>query len=186
MLARAPRLVLSCAMTEDTALSASPRPEIGTVTLWELFRALREGWRDFTRAPMYGLFFSAFYVLCGAGLIYWGAGTFTWTLVLALGFPIFAPFAAVGLYEVSAGQAAAMDRRFAGHHLLVLELLCPHVLRDVLGQYAADQYHHLVGNVPDTARHDADRISTSGGRPRGLVYLFHHCGFDAAASGPRD
>lgn len=93
--------MLSYVMAETTTPAASPRPEIGTVTFWELIRALREGWRDFTRAPMYGLFFSAFYVLCGAGLIFWGAGTFTWTLVLALGFPIFAPFAAVGLYEVS-------------------------------------------------------------------------------------
>lgn len=81
--------------------AASPLPDIGRVTFWELLRALREGWRDFTRAPLYGLFFSAFYVLCGAGLSYWGAGTFTWTLVLALGFPLVAPFAAVGLYEVS-------------------------------------------------------------------------------------
>jgi uncharacterized membrane protein len=88
-------------MNETNQPAASPRPEIGVVTFWELIRALREGWRDFTRAPMYGLFFSAFYVLCGAGLTVWGAGTFTWTLVLALGFPIIAPFAAVGLYEVS-------------------------------------------------------------------------------------
>lgn len=93
--------MVSLDMSNSTAPTASPRPEIGTVTLWELFRALREGWRDFLRAPVYGVFFSAFYVLCGAGLTFWGAGTFTWTLVLALGFPIFAPFAAVGLYEVS-------------------------------------------------------------------------------------
>lgn len=64
-------------------------------------RALREGWRDFTRAPLYGLFFSAFYVICGAGLYLLGADTFVWTLALALGFPLLAPFAAVGLYEVS-------------------------------------------------------------------------------------
>lgn len=90
-------------------IPASPRPEIGTVTVWELLRALREGWRDFTRAPVYGLFFSAFYVICGAGLYLLGAGTFVWTLAFALGFPLVAPFAAVGLYEVSrrleAGEA---------------------------------------------------------------------------------
>ena len=101
MLARAREPVQSYVMTETNTPAASPRPEIGTVTFWELIRALREGWRDFTRAPLYGILFSAFYVLCGAGLSYWGAGTFTWTLMLALGFPIVAPFAAVGLYEVS-------------------------------------------------------------------------------------
>jgi len=85
----------------DTPAAASPRPEIGTVTFWEILRALREGWRDFTRAPVYGLFFSAFYVIFGAGLYLLGADTFVWTLALALGFPLVAPFAAVGLYEVS-------------------------------------------------------------------------------------
>ena len=92
-------------MTETHQPAASPRSEIGVVTFWELIRALREGWRDFTRAPMYGIFFSAFYVLCGAGLTYWGAGTFTWTLMLALGFPIVAPFAAVGLYDAKVLRA---------------------------------------------------------------------------------
>ncbi|MEL6518045.1 MAG: DUF2189 domain-containing protein, partial [Pseudomonadota bacterium] len=36
-----------------------------------------------------------------AVLILIDAGTFVWTLVLSLGFPLVAPFAAVGLYEVS-------------------------------------------------------------------------------------
>ncbi|PTX55552.1 putative membrane protein [Litoreibacter ponti] len=83
----------------DTA--PSKLPTIGTVTVWELLRALREGARDFARAPAFGLFFSAFYALCGAILVYLGAGTFTWTLMMSLGFPLVAPFAAVGLYEVS-------------------------------------------------------------------------------------
>jgi uncharacterized membrane protein len=50
---------------------------------------------------MFGVFFSAFYVAIGLGLTILGASTFVWTLVLALGFPLVAPFAAVGLYEVS-------------------------------------------------------------------------------------
>lgn len=77
------------------------RPVIGTVTVNELISVLQAGWYDFRRAPVFGLLFSAFYVICGFVLVYLGADTFTWTLVLSLGFPLVAPFAAVGLYEVS-------------------------------------------------------------------------------------
>ena len=34
-------------------------------------------------------------------LVWLGAGTVSWTLTISLGFPLVAPFAAVGLYEVS-------------------------------------------------------------------------------------
>ncbi|MEM9851746.1 MAG: DUF2189 domain-containing protein, partial [Pseudomonadota bacterium] len=88
-------------MTDTPPLKASPIPEIGTVTLHEILSALKAGVNDFRRAPAYGLFFSMFYVLVGAFLILVDAGTFVWTLVLSLGFPLVAPFAAVGLYEVS-------------------------------------------------------------------------------------
>lgn len=88
-------------MNETPPLEASPIPEIGALTLHEIWSALRAGLHDFRRAPAYGLFFSAFYVLVGAVLILIDAGTFVWTLVLSLGFPLVAPFAAVGLYEVS-------------------------------------------------------------------------------------
>jgi uncharacterized membrane protein len=85
----------------DIHAEPSPLPEIGRVTVPELLAALRAGARDFGRAPMFGVFFSAFYVAIGLGLTILGASTFVWTLVLALGFPLVAPFAAVGLYEVS-------------------------------------------------------------------------------------
>ena len=85
----------------DIPAEPSPLPEIGHVTVAELFAALRAGARDFRAAPAYGVFFSTFYVAVGLGLTVIGAGTFVWTLVLALGFPLVAPFAAVGLYEVS-------------------------------------------------------------------------------------
>lgn len=84
-----------------TAPPASPRPQIATLTLNDLAAALWLGWRDFKRAPAFGLFFSAFYVLVGIALIAAGAGALVWTVVLSSGFPLFAPFAAVGLYEVS-------------------------------------------------------------------------------------
>lgn len=88
--------------TETTVAPPPSRlPEIGEVTLAELYAALGAGWRDFRRAPLFGLFFAGVYVVAGWALVALGAGTLTWTIVLALGFPLIAPFAAVGLYEVS-------------------------------------------------------------------------------------
>lgn len=85
----------------DTHKAASPLPEIGTVTLYELWLCLKAGLYDFRTAPAFGLFFSAVYVLGGFFMVWLGAGTVTWTLAVSLGFPLAAPFAAVGLYEVS-------------------------------------------------------------------------------------
>lgn len=80
---------------------ASPKPEIGRLSLYELWASLKAGLWDFRQAPLFGLTFSAVYVIGGALLWWIGAGTFLWTLALACGFPLIAPFAAVGLYEVS-------------------------------------------------------------------------------------
>ena len=88
-------------MTEEQAPAASPLPEIGRVTLGELWICLKEGFVDFLLAPQYGLAFSAVYVVVGFLLVWLGAGTVSWTLTISLGFPLVAPFAAVGLYEVS-------------------------------------------------------------------------------------
>lgn len=85
----------------DPRIEASSPPEIGTVTFAELKSAIHLGARDFARAPMFGIFFSSLYVAGGLLLVLSGAGTFAWTLMLSLGFPLIAPFAAVGLYEVS-------------------------------------------------------------------------------------
>ncbi|MBC7143902.1 MAG: DUF2189 domain-containing protein [Thioclava marina] len=64
---------------------------------------LREGWRDFLRAPAFGLMFSGFYVL--GGIVLWmvfsARGEEWWLIPFALGFPLLAPFAAIGLYEIS-------------------------------------------------------------------------------------
>jgi uncharacterized membrane protein len=89
-------------MKDDRSLpEASPLPLIGSISLYELIVALKAGVQDFRRAPQFGLFFSAVYVVGGFLMIWLGAGEFTWTLVVSLGFPLAAPFAAVGLYEVS-------------------------------------------------------------------------------------
>lgn len=80
---------------------ASPLPEIGRVTLAEVMVSLQCGWRDFRRAPLFGLFFGGVYAAVGLLLTALGAAGWVWTLALSLGFPLVAPFAAVGLYEVS-------------------------------------------------------------------------------------
>ena len=84
----------------DTA-APSPKPRVSKLTLHEIWTSLKYGLWDFRRAPGYGLFFAAFYAILGNVLTLIGAGTFLWTLALALGFPLVAPFAAVGFYEVS-------------------------------------------------------------------------------------
>ncbi len=88
-------------MPADESAPPSVLPQTATVTLRDLAASLRAGWHDFRRAPAYGLFFSFVYAVAGLFLVRLGAGTATWTLAVSLGFPLVAPFAAVGLYETS-------------------------------------------------------------------------------------
>ncbi|MDM7458422.1 MAG: DUF2189 domain-containing protein [Paracoccus sp. (in: a-proteobacteria)] len=78
-------------------------PEPVRIGLADLRSALASGWRDFRRAPAFGLLFSAFYVLGGLVLaaVALAIGQDWWLIPFILGFPLIAPFAAVGLYEVS-------------------------------------------------------------------------------------
>lgn len=71
--------------------------------LSDLGKAVRAGWRDFAAAPLFGLFFAAIYVAAGIALyvVVWQQGHYTWLIPAMAAFPIVAPFAAVGLYEVS-------------------------------------------------------------------------------------
>lgn len=83
------------------AASILPEPEV--IGLSMIRHALGAGWRDFLRAPAFGLFFSAFYVAGGLVLaaVATAFGQEWWLIPFVLGFPLIAPFAAVGLYEVS-------------------------------------------------------------------------------------
>lgn len=76
-------------------------PQVGRITPTDLLASLKAGLSDFRAAPLYGLVFSAFYVIAGFALVRLGAGAMAWVLTVSLGFPLVAPFAAVGLYEVS-------------------------------------------------------------------------------------
>ena len=82
---------------------ASKVPEIRAMEMSDISFALWAGWRDFRRKPMMGLFFSLIYVV-GGWLIYtflFVTEQIWWALPITAGFPLLAPFLAVGLYEVS-------------------------------------------------------------------------------------
>lgn len=80
------------------------------LTMGDLGRVLAAGLRDFFAAPLYGLFFAAIYVGFGLLLYYtlFSLGQVAWVMPVAAGFPLFAPFAAVGMYEVSRRREAGL------------------------------------------------------------------------------
>ncbi len=98
-------------MTDTSFAEASAPPVLNRIGFGDVMAALRGGLRDFRRAPLYGLGFSALFVL--GGILIWAElaieGREIWVIPMALGFPILAPFLAVGMYEVSrrleAGEA---------------------------------------------------------------------------------
>lgn len=78
-----------------------PKAQRQRLSFDDLRAALRAGIADYRYAPGFGVPFAGFYVLGGLFLIFISGG-FVWqTVILALGFPLFAPFAAIALYEVS-------------------------------------------------------------------------------------
>ncbi|QJQ31391.1 DUF2189 domain-containing protein [Sphingomonas lacunae] len=84
--------------------SGLPRLAIAQDLGWADIRmALARGWRDFAAHPLFGLFFGGIYVLGGLLLLYGlsNVGRGWWLIPIIAGFPLFAPFSAVGLYEVS-------------------------------------------------------------------------------------
>jgi uncharacterized membrane protein len=78
--------------------------------------ALIAGWRDFAAYPIYGLFFAAFYVLGGLGIVYGlsSIGQGWWLIPIMAGFPLLAPFTAVGLYEVSRRREGGLPIGWGG------------------------------------------------------------------------
>jgi len=73
------------------------------IRLRDLRAALAAGWNDFRAFPAFGLLFASIYVVAGLFLSFElvPRGAIVWLLLAAAGFPLLAPFVAVGLYEVS-------------------------------------------------------------------------------------
>ncbi|WP_071674944.1 DUF2189 domain-containing protein [Nioella nitratireducens] len=89
--------------TSQALPAASKVPEIRDMQMGDIAYALRCGWRDFRQKPMMGLFFSHIYVIGGWAMyvFFFVTGQIWWALPFTVGFPLMAPFLAVGLYEVS-------------------------------------------------------------------------------------
>lgn len=96
---------------QNAAISAPPPPPpqvAGDLAWGDLTAALAAGWRDFLAMPRFGLFFGGVYVIVGLA-IGWATitgGNLTWLIPAIAGFPLVAPFVAVGLYEASRRRAA--------------------------------------------------------------------------------
>ena len=71
---------------------------------------LGKGWTDFRTQPVFGLFFAAIYVFAGLAIYFalYVRGEIAWLVPAAAGFPLLAPFVAVGLYEVSRRREAGL------------------------------------------------------------------------------
>mgnify|MGYP005990464297 CR=1 FL=1 len=100
--------------SSDIMSGGTEVPHVRQLTLADITAALRAGAHDFRRAPQFGLFFSAVYVIGGFVMLWVSAGHVTWVLATSLGFPLLAPFAAAGLYEVSRRMEAVQDLKWSG------------------------------------------------------------------------
>lgn len=109
--------------SEDSAVT--PRPpavKIRRIAFADLRAALREGWGDFLKAPLIGLFFGGIYAAGGIAIflllnVYhepW------WIIPIAVGFPLIGPFVAVGLYVTSRRLSAGEKLDFGAILMVIL------------------------------------------------------------------
>ena len=91
-------------------VAASVAQVADDLTIADLGRALKAGLADFLARPLFGLFFASIYVAAGlflfVALMRWGEPM--WFVPAVAGFPLIAPFTAVGLYEVSRRREAGL------------------------------------------------------------------------------
>lgn len=86
-------------------------PMIRTITIAELFDALRRGLADFWEKPSHYVMLVLIYPIVGIVLTVWMNGYYTWPLLYPLvgGFALIGPFAAIGLYEISRRREQGLD-----------------------------------------------------------------------------
>lgn len=90
-------------LEQGSVMSANPPQVASDLAVADLRAALAAGWQDFAATPRFGLFFGGVYVITGLA-IGWTTitgGNLTWLIPAIAGFPLIAPFVAVGLYEAS-------------------------------------------------------------------------------------
>ncbi|WP_421703774.1 DUF2189 domain-containing protein [Aliiroseovarius sp.] len=88
---------------DDLTPPPSVMPEVNTVTAGDITASLKAGLSDFLARPLmsgfFGLFYAVFGILLVWSLVWLGK---IWMIIPAIvGFPLVAPFAAAGLYEMS-------------------------------------------------------------------------------------
>jgi len=96
-----PSAIIASEVSEGAKVSSIPVVrELRRNDLWD---ALVLGWRDFWRAPQYGLFFGLLYAAGGWTVLLLAtvSGYYFLAYPLAAGFALVAPFVCAGLYEVS-------------------------------------------------------------------------------------
>jgi uncharacterized membrane protein len=95
-------------LDHDSAMPPAPPKVADDLAFADLGKALAAGWRDFLAMPQFGMFFGGVYVLAGLAMG-WAAivaSEPTWLIPAMAGFPLVAPFVAVGLYEASRRREA--------------------------------------------------------------------------------
>ena len=103
-------------MSDASLIAPSAPPAIGKMTFSDIGEILSAGWRDFRRAPLHGLFFASFFVIGGI-LIFLQLDQLerSYSIIpLAFGFPLLAPFLAMGLYDVSRRLEQGRELPLAG------------------------------------------------------------------------
>ncbi|MCM2472021.1 DUF2189 domain-containing protein [Rhizobium sp. CG5] len=95
---------------------AVPRLHINPLGLADVRASLLDGWRDFMRFPLFGLFFGGIYAIGGLFIVVTLAVYhLPWMIIpVAIGFPLIGPFVAVGLYEISRRHGAGLTVTWRG------------------------------------------------------------------------